>query len=54
MNDPMNHHDLVDRAVAELLEAPVEEGPSEMLVARTLDALKKKQSPGEAGDRGTN
>ena len=52
MNDPMNNHDLVDVAVAELIDAPVEEGPSKMLVARTIDALKKnsvQERPGIAG-----
>ena len=43
MNDSMNNHDLVDAAVAELIDAPVE-GPSKMLVARTLDALKKNST----------
>src|SRR5882672_269621 len=45
MNDPMNNHDLVDRAVAELIDAPVEEGPSESLVANTLEALKSRLKP---------
>lgn len=39
MNEPMNHHDLVDRAVAEMVDAPIEEGPGRALVARTLEAL---------------
>ncbi|HEV8291680.1 MAG TPA: hypothetical protein VGP94_07135, partial [Tepidisphaeraceae bacterium] len=52
MNDPMNNHDLVDRAVAELVDAPVEEGPSKMLLTRTVEALKKnsaRERPGIAG-----
>jgi len=49
MNDPGNNHDLVDRAVAELIDAPVEEGPSRMVVARTLDALKKNSAEARPG-----
>ena len=52
MNDPMNHHDLVDRAVAEIVDAPIEQGPSKALVARTLEALKdepEEERPAVAG-----
>jgi outer membrane lipoprotein-sorting protein len=52
MNDPINNHDLVDRAVAELIDAPVEEGPSQALVARTIAALKEnsvQERPGVVG-----
>jgi len=45
MNDPNNHDDLLDRAVAELIDAPVEDGPSQMLVARTLEELKGRLTP---------
>jgi outer membrane lipoprotein-sorting protein len=52
MNDPMNNHDLVDQAVAELVDAPIEEGPSQSLVGRTLDALSREaaeEKPAVAG-----
>jgi len=49
MNDPNNNHDLLDRAVAELMEAPVEEGPSAMAVARTMNALKSRLKPAPQG-----
>ena len=52
MNDPMNNHDLVDRAVAELIDAPVEDGPGKMLVARTIDALKKNSAAEGTGIAG--
>jgi outer membrane lipoprotein-sorting protein len=48
----MNHHDLVDRAVAEIVDAPIEEGPSKALVARTLAALAddaEEEKPAVAG-----
>ena len=52
MNEPMNHHDLVDRAVAEMVDAPIEEGPGDALVARTLKALAdetEEDNPAVAG-----
>jgi outer membrane lipoprotein-sorting protein len=41
----MNNHDLVDRAVAEMVDTPLEDGPSQMLVARTVEALKSRLKP---------
>jgi len=45
MNDPNNNHDLLEAAVAEMVEAPVEEGPSSLLVKQTLEAMQGRLKP---------
>ena len=39
MSEPMNNHDLVDQAVAQILESPLPQGPSAMVIERTVQAL---------------
>jgi outer membrane lipoprotein-sorting protein len=45
MNDPRQSDDVVDRATADLLRAPVPDGPPAETVARTLAALKAADRP---------